>query len=278
MVYARISLLSFLLLSTVMTACGQVADPSQAVLQKQLSQSLHIEPLDSTSEKKSTSQLDTIATDSQALALKPVTQEIVRQQAEMRQQKTSHAESREELYSAEELAALQQLEADLSERIQQEDRQQAENQHFSIQSAQQGKDISIEMFMYNPKYSKRAKFWGIDNAYELLMAGRSPLRRWLLKRKLEGLLAPRGFDQLVLFWVEQADLLRISGVNRDQAWLLVANGITSVPDLARRNAVELGALRVSIALMAFQYGMDAPTLSELQTWAEEAKTLPPLIY
>ena len=100
----------------------------------------------------------------------------------------------------------------------------------------------------------------------------------MLRLKLEGLFAPKDFSRQLLFWVEQADLLRLKEVNKDQAWLLVASGITSVPDLARRSSFELGAMVVSMQITALTYGIDAPSLSELKDWAEEAQTLDPVIY
>ena len=263
---------SIALLSSLLTACGSVSQPvatslpvSRAtVTAARAPQTAPVAQSTPVSAKK-------------AVKLAPVSAETVQEQAALRE--TSRQEqASESAYTPEEAAELRQLEASLADDIAAEDRENANQKDFAVKSAQQGKDIAIDMFLYNPKYSRKAKFWGIDNANEFLMAGRSPMRRWLLRRKLEGIITPRAFDQLVLFWVEQADLLRVSGIGRDQAWLLVANGITSVPDLARRNIIELGALRVSMGLMAIQYGMKAPDLDDLQDWSEEAKTLEPLIY
>ncbi len=187
--------------------------------------------------------------------------------------------SQEELFSAEESQSIARLIAQAEVKIAAEDAAHAaETGSFSTQSADQGKDVDIEMFLYHPKYGKKAKSWGIDNAYEFLQAGRSPWRRWVLRLKLEGLFAPKDFSRQVLFWVEQADLLRLKDVNKDQAWLLVASGITSVPDLARRSSFELGAMVVSMQITGVTYGIDAPSLSELQDWAKEAQGLDPVIY
>lgn len=284
MIFSR-SLAFALLTTTLLTACGSVSSPLAA--QNTLKTALTVEnkaPLRSNSNTatptKTTVARSTTAA-KQAIALKPVSKETVQAQAELRkaastapkQETTTEANP----YSPDEVAALKELEASLADELKAEDQQQAST-GFGLKSAQQGKDVDIEMFLYNPKYSKSAKFWGIKNANDLLQAGRSPLRRWLLKRKLEGLWAPGGFEQQILFWVEQADLLRITGVSRDDAWLLVANGITSVPDLARRNVVELAAMKLSISILALQYGMDVPSLDDLKAWTEEAKTLQPVIY
>lgn len=185
-----------------------------------------------------------------------------------------------EVFSTAEQAAIEKLIAQAEPKIAEEDaaRGMQSKADFTIQSADQGKDVDIEMFLYHPKYGQKAKSWGIDNAYEFLQAGRSPWRRWVLRLKLEGLFAPKDFSRQLLFWVEQADLLRLKEVNKDQAWLLVASGITSVPDLARRSSFELGAMVVSMQITALTYGIDAPSLSELKDWAEEAQTLDPVIY
>lgn len=185
----------------------------------------------------------------------------------------------EELFSAEESLTLQTLIAQAEVKVAEEDALAAQNSGgFSVQSADQGKDIDIELFLYHPKYGKKAKSWGIDNAHDFLQAGRSPWRRWTLRLKLEGLFAPKDFSRQLLFWVEQADLLRLRDVSPDQAWLLVASGITSVPDLARRTSFELGAMVISMQVTGLTYGIDAPSLSELRDWAQEAQTLQPVIY
>ena len=89
---------------------------------------------------------------------------------------------------------------------------------------------------------------------------------------------PAGFEQQILFWVEQADLMRITGVSREDAFLLVSHGITSVPDLTRRNIIELTTIRLSMAVMAFSYGFDAPSQNDIESWATEAKSMEVVIY
>lgn len=297
MIFSRSCLAFALLTTSFLTACGSVSSP--VATQTNLKTALTVEsPLPQSSLRQGSGSKETVTRSAatttakqttakqtaprQTIELKPVSKETVQAQAQLRKAASTapKQESSTEAspYSPDEVAALKELEASLADELQAEDQMQASTQEFGLKSAQQGKDIDIEMFLYNPKYSKSAKFWGIKNANDLLQAGRSPLRRWLLKRKLEGLWAPGGFEQQILFWVEQADLLRITGVSRDDAWLLVANGITSVPDLARRNVVELAAMKLSISILALQYGMDVPSLDDLKAWTEEAKTLQPVIY
>lgn len=220
------------------------------------------------------------------IPLEPVDAATVAEGLKLRQEaeavQTAAAETKPENVAlpAQEVSEIRKLETQLKGQIQSEDQQHAElGPDFSVKSAQQGEDVDIELFLYHPTYGKRAKFWGIDNAKEFLMAGKSPTRRWLLRLKLEGLFAPSGFKYQVLFWVEQADLLRITGVSREDAWMLAANGITSVPDLARRtNSLEQTALLTSLKLMALQNGFDQPSRSDLEAWVNEAQNLEPMIY
>jgi len=215
------------------------------------------------------------------IALEAISHEVVVEQIELRKQSALPENSPQQAeLSQTEINKIKQLEASLLKQIRSEDQAHAEqNPEFRTQSLQGGEDVDIELFLYHPTYGKRAKSWGIDTAKEFLMAGKSPTRRWLLRLKLEGLFAPKNFKYQVLFWVEQADLLRVSGIDREMAWLLAANGITSVPDLARRtNSFEQIALLTSLKLMAFQNGFDQPSSSDLENWVNEAKTLEPIIY
>lgn len=228
-------------------------------------------------------------TDSASLALEPIklapiNADTVKTQASLRKDSKAAPKTTSRVKTADEVSQIEKLLAEAESKIQEEDKAHAAqlkaktNSSFSTKSAQGGKDIDIELFLYHPKYGAEAKKSGIKTAYDFLQAGRSPWRRWTLKLKLEGLFAPKGFNQQILFWVEQADLLRVSGISKDQAWLLVANGITSVPDLGRRNVIELGALFISLKAQAFQYGMDAPSFDELKAWTEEARGMQPVIY
>ncbi|MBF2054136.1 MAG: DUF4332 domain-containing protein [Candidatus Sericytochromatia bacterium] len=233
------------------------------------------------------------------IALQPVSAELVSQSAAPRPQRvslpktpaapqsapaqtqarSSQTEAESILgYSAAELARIEALIAQLAPQIAAEDAA-ADLGGFRLQSAEAGKDVDIELFLFDARYGKKAKFWGIDNAHDFLMAGRSPMRRWLLKLKLEGLFSPARFAEQVLFWVQQADLLRVPGIDREQAWLLAAAGVTSTPDLARRtNAVGQTALLLSLKTMALAHGLPLPSASQLETWVSQAQQLEPIIY
>lgn len=151
--------------------------------------------------------------------------------------------------------------------------------NFKVKTEQQGKDVNIDMLLYNPKAASRARFWGIKDADKLVHAGSSPFKRSILNMKLGGLFPSKAFKGLVLFWVERADMLRIKDVSLDDSFLLVMSGITSVPHLARFNNIfDQAALKVQLSLLAFQYGMQIPSLDEIKTWTQDATMLEPILY
>jgi len=175
--------------------------------------------------------------------------------------------------TTEEVAKIQELINNSSEKA------ELSNSAFDLKTVKQGKDVEIDMLLLNPKAAKRAKFWGIDTADELLQAGKTPTKRWFLNIKLGGLFPSSAFKSNVVVWVERADLLRVSSVNLDNSFLLVMAGITSAPHLARcNNTIDQAALNVQLSLLAFNYGLPIPSMDNIKTWTKEATTLEALIY
>jgi hypothetical protein len=151
--------------------------------------------------------------------------------------------------------------------------------NFGVKTYQEGKDVSVDMLLYHPKAASRAHFWGIKTANELLYAGASPTKRWFLEKKLGGLFASQAFKGEVYFWLARADLLRIKDVSLDDSFLLAMAGITSVPYLAGcNNPVTQGALAVQLALIAFQYGINIPSVNQIRAWTQEATMMSPVLY
>lgn len=225
----------------------------------------------------------TAKTDAELLkpvALEPISKETVQAQAKLRQAPSVKATAETKATTVDEDAEVARLIAEAQSKIAEEDKAHAsQTGDFKVKTAGHGSDVDIELFLYHPKYGSKAKAKGILTAADFLEAAKSPWRRFTLKLKLEGLFAPSGFNQQVLFWAEQADLLRITGISRDQAWLLVANGITSVPDLARRSTViEQTAIVLNLKIAGLQYGMKAPSLDDFKAWVKEAQTLQPVLY
>lgn len=216
------------------------------------------------------------------VALEPISKDTIQAQAKLRQSASAKTAPAVETKadSLDEDAEVARLIAEAQSKIAEEDKAHAaQTGDFKVKTAGHGSDVDIELFLYHPKYGSKAKSKGILTAADFLEASKSPWRRFTLKLKLEGLFAPSGFNQQVLFWAEQADLLRVTGISRDQAWLLVANGITSVPDLARRSTVvEQAAIVLNLKIAGLQYGMKAPSLDDFKAWVKEAQTLQPVLY
>lgn len=80
-------------------------------------------------------------------------------------------------------------------------------------------------------------------------------------------------EQLVLKWVNKADLSRISGITAFYAEVLEHVGVCSVADLAQRDAMRLHA-----ALCACHDQELMPSLLQLAEWIEQAKQLPVRVY
>jgi hypothetical protein len=151
--------------------------------------------------------------------------------------------------------------------------------NFNIKTLQEGKDVDVEMLLMNPKAGRRAKFWGIKTANQLLYAGSTPTRRWFLERKLGGLFPSQAFKSQVMFWLVRADLLRVKSVDLNDSFLLAMAGVTSAPHLARfNNIIDQSALLVQLSLLAFQYGMPIPNASEISSWTKDAANYPPVLY
>lgn len=150
---------------------------------------------------------------------------------------------------------------------------------FNIKTLQQGKDVDSEMVLMNPKAGRRAKFWGIKTANELLYAGSTPTKRWFLERKLGGLFPSQAFKSQVVFWLVRSDLLRVKNVELNDSFLLAMAGVTSTPHLARfNNIIDQSALLVQLSLLGFQYGMPIPSASKIASWTQDAINHPPVLY
>ena len=83
-------------------------------------------------------------------------------------------------------------------------------------------------------------------------------------------------DNLILEWVNRADLFRIRGVGSEFSDLLEQAGVDTVKELATRKPENLHAkmLEVNVAKKLVRR---APTLKDVQKWVAEAKTLRPAI-
>ena len=83
-------------------------------------------------------------------------------------------------------------------------------------------------------------------------------------------------EELILDWVNHADLFRIRGVGEEYADLLEAAGVDTVPELAQRNPEHL-LQKLIQANEAKKLVRRLPVLSQIADWIEQAKHLPRII-
>lgn len=83
-------------------------------------------------------------------------------------------------------------------------------------------------------------------------------------------------DQLLLRWVNHADLFRISGIGPQYAELLEAARVDSVPELAQRAAANLHQQLIELRERRKLTGR-TPALTEVEAWIQQAKSLPRIV-
>ncbi|QBR82959.1 DUF4332 domain-containing protein [Legionella israelensis] len=82
--------------------------------------------------------------------------------------------------------------------------------------------------------------------------------------------------KLILKWTSQADLSRIKGIGDEFAELLVSTGIESAAALAKSDAEHL-LEELKLANQKIRLVKHMPSLNQLETWIEQAKTLPEIV-
>jgi len=119
-------------------------------------------------------------------------------------------------------------------------------------------------------YADKLMHAGITTVENLLQLGATRQGRKALAEQL-GV-----SDDLVLHWVNAADLFRIKGVGAQYAVLLENAGIVSVPELARRNPEHLlGELQQINDTRHLVRSM--PYLKQVKKWVNRAKELPRMV-
>jgi predicted flap endonuclease-1-like 5' DNA nuclease len=84
-------------------------------------------------------------------------------------------------------------------------------------------------------------------------------------------------QSLILTWVNHIDLFRIKGVAQEYADLLEQSGVDTVVELAQRNPVNLHK-RMAEINEEKKLVRRLPHASDVQSWVEQAKELPRLIF
>ncbi len=117
-----------------------------------------------------------------------------------------------------------------------------------------------------PVYAEKLRAIGITTTDALLQAGATPQGRAELAEKTG--IQP----DLILAWVNRADLMRVKGVGEEYSDLLEAAGVDTVAELARRNPDNLyeQLARVNEEKKRVRR---LPTREMVAAWVEHAKTL-----
>jgi predicted flap endonuclease-1-like 5' DNA nuclease len=117
-----------------------------------------------------------------------------------------------------------------------------------------------------PAYAKKLNALGIKTATELLDAGSTKQGRKDLAEKT-GIA-----ENVILEWVNMADLFRIRGIGEEYSDLLKEAGVSTVLELARRNSENLHETVVGVNEVKKRVRRP-PSLKQIQEWIDQAKTL-----
>ena len=83
-------------------------------------------------------------------------------------------------------------------------------------------------------------------------------------------------EQLVLEWVNRADLMRVKGVGEEYSDLLEAAGVDTVKELRNRNPETL-LVKMTQVNNRQKLVRRLPTESMVRRWVEHAQQLPPAV-
>lgn len=119
-------------------------------------------------------------------------------------------------------------------------------------------------------YAAKLKAAGVGTVEALLEAGASPQGRKELAEKTG--ISP----DLILKWVNRADLYRIKGIGQEYSDVLEAAGVDTVVELSQRNPENLYSKMVEVN-EAKKLVRRMPTQAQVAEWVAEAKKLPRVI-
>ncbi len=128
----------------------------------------------------------------------------------------------------------------------------------------------IDIQGIGPAYAEKLTKAGIRTTESLLEQGASPDGR---KKIAES----TGIShELILKWVNMADLYRIKGIGSQYSELLEAAGVDTVVELAKRVAEHLNSKMVEIN-QARNLVNGLPGLKRVDRWIAQAKSLPRVV-
>jgi predicted flap endonuclease-1-like 5' DNA nuclease len=126
----------------------------------------------------------------------------------------------------------------------------------------------VEIEGVGAAYAAKLTESGVKSQEDLLVAGSTPKAR-------KELAAKTGISgKLLLEWINRADLARVKGIGEEYADLLELAGVDTVPELARRNAVNLHKKLIEVAEAKKNVVRRVPAASEVTKWVAAAKELP----
>ena len=128
----------------------------------------------------------------------------------------------------------------------------------------------IDIQGIGPVYAEKLIAIGIETVDQLLEKGCCPKGR----KELEEKTGIRG--DLILTWVNHADLFRIKGVGPQFSELLEAAGVDTVKELRNRNAANLAAKMLEVN-EAKHLCKRTPVEKEIQKYIDLAKELEPKV-
>lgn len=122
-----------------------------------------------------------------------------------------------------------------------------------------------------PVYAEKLIEYGISTTNKLLKKGATPQSR----RELEEQTGISG--DLLLEWINHADLFRVKGVGEEYSDLLEEAGVDTVPELAQRNPENLYAKLVEVNDQK-KLVRQLPSQRQVADWVEQAKSMPRMIH
>lgn len=122
-----------------------------------------------------------------------------------------------------------------------------------------------------PAYAAKLSAAGVNTTDDLLEQGAKPSGRKTIE-------SSTGIDHdLILEWVNHADLMRIKGVGSEYSDLLEAAGVDSPAELAQRNAANLATTFQEVDAARPNIVRRVPSESEIQGWIDQSKDLPKVV-
>lgn len=128
----------------------------------------------------------------------------------------------------------------------------------------------IDIQGIGPVYAEKLKATGINKVSELLEKGKTAKGR----KELEDATGIR--HDLILTWVNHADLFRVNGVGPQFAELLEAAGVDTVKEFAHRNPENLEKTMKEVNEKEHRTKR-VPTVAQLKKMIDEAKELPAVV-